>query len=90
MASKGEMIKCTSIEFVRAITSTFVLGFQKKVAQLFSLRSNSAIRNICSGTLQVKNTLEGQMIKCSCIQLSRAIASTFMHGFQNNLHSCSP
>ena len=35
---------------------------------------------ICSGRLKVKVTTEGQMI-----ELVRAISSTFMHGFQNNM-----
>ena len=40
--------------------------------------------------LQVKDALDGQMIKCSYIQLFLSITSTFVHGFQNSLHSCSP
>ena len=38
-----------------------------------------------SGRLKVKVTLEGQMIKWSKTELVPAIASTFIHGFQNNL-----
>ena len=36
------------------------------------------------GRLNVKVTLEGQIIKWSKIELVRAVTSTFMHGFQNN------
>ena len=57
-------------------------GFQDNLAQLFFLRRSSAIGNICPGRLRVKVTPEGQMIK---IELVRAITSTIMHGFQNNL-----
>ena len=49
--------------FVRAITSTFMHGFN--LAQLLSLMSRSAIFNICSDRLAVKVKLEGQMIKWS-------------------------
>ena len=62
--------------------STYVHGFQNNLAQLVSLRSKSAIGNICSGRLKVKVTLDDQMIK---IELVRAINCTFMHGFQNDL-----
>ena len=56
-------------------------GFLKNnLAELFFLGSSSAICNICSGRLKVKVTTEGQMI-----ELVRAISSTFMHGFQNNM-----
>ena len=48
-----------------AITPTFMHGFQNNSAQVFSLTSSSAIRNICLGMLTVKVTLEGQMIKWS-------------------------
>ena len=51
--------------FVWAITSIFMNGFQNNLAQLVSLRSSSAIRNISLGKLKVKVTLEGQMIKRS-------------------------
>ena len=57
-------------------------GFQNDLAQLF-------IGNICSGTLKVNVTLEGQMMKWSKLGLVWAIASTFMHEFQNEWHSCS-
>ena len=40
-------------EFVRAITSTFINGFQKNLAQLLSLRSRSTLWNIFSGRLKV-------------------------------------
>ena len=62
--------------YICAWISTFVHGFQNNVAKLFSQRSSSAIRNICSGSLEVKVTLEGQMIKgllqslfriCECV-----------------------
>ena len=59
-------------------------GFQNNFAQVFSLRSSSAIRNICLGRLKVKVTLEDQMIKWSLIELVQGITSTFMHGLQNN------
>ena len=52
------MIKWSEIELVRAISSTFMHGFQNNLVQLF-------IRNICLGKLKVKVTLEGQMIKWS-------------------------
>ena len=52
-------------ELVRAITCTFMHGFQNNFAQVFSLRCSSAIRNICLGRLEVKVTLEGQMVKWS-------------------------
>ena len=67
--------------FVQAITSTFIHRFQNDLAQLLSIRSRSAIWNICSGRLMVKVTLEGQMIKWSWIELVRAITSIFIHGF---------
>ena len=71
------MIKWSEIELVRAITSTFMHGFQNNLAQLF-------IEKFISG-LKVKVILEGQMIKWSFIEPVRAITSTVMHGFQNNL-----
>ena len=49
--------------------STFVHGFQSTLAKLFSQMRSSAIRNICSGNLEVKVTLEGQMIN-SCYKFS--------------------
>ena len=52
------MIKCSSVELVWAITSTFMHGFQNNLAQLF-------IGNFCSGKLKVRVTLEGQTIKWS-------------------------
>ena len=71
--------------FFRAITCTFMHGFQNNSAQLFTLTRRSAIWNICSGTLKVKVILEGQMIKWSYIDLAHTITCTFMHGFLNNL-----
>ena len=47
--------------FVRAITSTFMQGFQNNLAQLLSLRSSSAVCYVCSGILKVKVTLEGHI-----------------------------
>ena len=52
-------------KLVRAITGTFMYGFQNNFAQLLSSRRRSAVRNICSRRLKVKFTLEGQMIKWS-------------------------
>ena len=52
------MIKWSYIYLVRAKTSTFMQGFRNNMAQLF-------IRNIFSGKLKVKVTLEGQTIKWS-------------------------
>ena len=40
---EGQMIKWSKIELVRTITSTFMYGFQNNLAQLFSLKSSSAI-----------------------------------------------
>ena len=56
---------CTraSVRICSGHNSTFVHGFQNNLAKLFSQRSSSAIRNICSSSLEVKVTLEGQMIK---------------------------
>ena len=45
------MIKWSKIELVQALTSTFMHGFQNNLAQCFSLKSRSAIWNICSQTL---------------------------------------
>ena len=85
--------------------STFRHGFQNNLEKLFSQMSSSAIRNICSGSLEVKVTLEDQMINsCTnsvwymfvhalCVRLSdfvRVIPCTFVHGFQNNWHSWCP
>ena len=39
-------LKVTYIALVPAITPTFMRGFQNNLAQLFSLRSSSAIWNI--------------------------------------------
>ena len=50
--------------FVRAITCTFVHGFQNNLALLFSLRSRNAI-NSCSGKLKVKVKIEDQVMKWS-------------------------
>ena len=55
-------MQCVYVQFVLTITCTFMHGFQNNLAQLFSLRSGSAIGNICSGRLKVKVTVEGQMI----------------------------
>ena len=71
--------------FDQAMTSTFTHGFQNNSAQLISWTRRSVIYNICSDRLKVKVTLESQVIKWSYIELVRAITSTFMHGFQNNL-----
>ena len=54
-----------SVWFVWAITFTFMHGFQNNTAQMFSVRSRSAIRNICSDKLKVKVTLGAQTIKWS-------------------------
>ena len=62
--------------FVRAITPTFMHGFQNYLALFLSFRRKSAIL----GKLKVKSTLEGHINK-----LVRAITPTFMHGFQNNM-----
>ena len=43
--------------FVQAIISTFMHEFKNNFAQLFSLRSRSAVLNIFSGRLKVKVTL---------------------------------
>ena len=51
--------------FARAITPTFMYGFQNNFAQVFPLKSSNAIWNICLGRLKVKVTLEGQLIKWS-------------------------
>ena len=51
---------------------------------MFSLRSRSAISNICLGRLEVKVTFEGQKIIQSQIELVQGITSIFVHGFQNN------
>ena len=75
--------------FIQVIPCTFVHGIQNNLAQLASLRSKSAIRNICSGRLKVKVTHDGKMIKWSQIELVRAISCTFMHGFQNDWHNSS-
>ena len=60
-------------------------GFQNNFAQLLSLRSRSAIQNICLRRLKVKVTLEGQMIKWSLIELVRDITCTLMHCDAPNL-----
>ena len=56
-------LKVSYIALVPAITPTVMHGFQNNLAQLFSLRSSSAVLNIYSGMWKVKVTLEGQMIK---------------------------
>ena len=64
---------CTCVRpcrFVWAITSTFMHGFQNNLAQLFSLTSRSAIRNICSGRLKVRVTLEGHTLQGQIIKWS--------------------
>ena len=53
-------VVCATFQIFQAIISTFVHGFQNNLAQLFALRSKSAILNICTGRLKVKVTLEGQ------------------------------
>ena len=73
------------MQFGMAKTFTLLHGFQNNLAQLFSLRRTSAIWNIFSGRLKVKVTLESLIIKLSYIELVRAITSTFIHGFHNNL-----
>ena len=50
---------------IRAITCTFMHGFQNNFAQLLSSRRRSAVGNISSGRLKVKVTLQGQMIEWS-------------------------
>ena len=62
-----------SVWFVWAITSTFMHGFQNNTAQMFSVRSRSAIRNICSDKLKVKVTLGAQTIKWSKLSLSEPL-----------------
>ena len=52
-----------SVRICSGHNSTFVHGFQNNLEKLFSQGSSNAIRNICSGSLEVKVTLEGQMIK---------------------------
>ena len=49
--------------FVRAITSTFMHGFQNNYAQLFSWQVEVSVETFFSDKLKVKLTLEGQMIK---------------------------
>ena len=49
--------------FVRAIILHLCMDLKKKLANLFFQRSSSAIQNICSGSLEVKVTPEGQRIK---------------------------
>ena len=70
-----------SVRICSGQKSTFVHGFQNNLAKLFSQRSSSAIRNVCSGSLEVKVTLEGQMIKwllqiqfgaCACMHCACA------------------
>ena len=52
-----------SIRICPGHTSTFVHELQNNLAKLFSQMSSSDIRNMCSGSLEVKVILEGQMIK---------------------------
>ena len=68
--------------FFRAITCTFMHGFQNNLAQLFTLTRRSAI---CSGTLKVKVILEGPMKNGLKIDLAHTVTCTFMHGFLSNL-----
>ena len=76
---------CASVRICSGHNSTFVNGFQNNLAKLFSQRSSSAIRNICSGRLEVKVTLEGQMIKwllqiqfgvCACMHCACACSAS--------------
>ena len=62
-------------------------GFQNNFAQLFYLRSREVVVlfETFLGRLNVKVTVEGQMIKWSEIELVQAIISTLMHVIQNNL-----
>ena len=57
--------KWSYIQLGRAITCTFMHGFQNNFAQLLSSRRRSAVLNICLCRLKIKVTLEGQMIKWS-------------------------
>ena len=50
-------------KFVRAITCTFMRGFENNLAQLFFLRGRRAVLNICLGRLKIKVTLDGQKMK---------------------------
>ena len=59
------MSKWSYIELVRAITCTFMHGFQNVFAQLLPSRRRHAVRTFCSRRLKVKVTLDGQMIKWS-------------------------
>ena len=52
-----------SVRIYSGHNSTFVHGFQNNLAKLFSQMSSSAVRNICSCSVEVNVTLEGQMIK---------------------------
>ena len=52
-----------SVRICPGHNSKFVHEFQNNLAKLFSQRISSAIRNICSGSLEVSVTLKGQMIK---------------------------
>ena len=60
------MSKWSYIELVRAITCTFMQGFQNNFAQLLSLRSESAVRNICSRRLKVKVTFALLLLLLCC------------------------
>ena len=68
-----------------SVTCIYMDGFQNNLTQLFSLNSRSVIWNNISGSLKVKVTLEGQLMKWSLIELVRDITSPFVHDFQNNL-----
>ena len=52
-----------SVQICLGHNSTFVHGFQNNLAKLFSQTNSSAIRNMCSGSVEVEVTLGGQMIK---------------------------
>ena len=54
-------VRACVCEFVWAITSTIVDGFQKSSTQVFSIMCRCAIYNISSGRRKVKVTLEGQI-----------------------------
>ena len=57
----------------------------KIILQRSSLLDVVVLSETFLGKLKVKVTLERQMIKWSKIEIVRAIISTFMHIFQNNL-----
>ena len=72
----------------------FMHGFKNNLAQLFSLRSKSAICNnffesaIDEPGIVVTTSVRCMCVRCSCVWPSgffRTITCTFVHGFQNNL-----